>query len=136
MLAMDVREFHVAFGHPAAEWPTIQPIERAVRRGEWIVSETQELAEARTITDQADAYLDIIYFAVGGLVELGVTAGPLWNVVQRCNMAKLWDGKPVLNDEGRVQKPPGWEGPENQLRALITAEVEAHLAKARAELTK
>lgn len=126
-LTGDVRAFHQAFGHPAPDGPTVQPILRAHTRGDWIVSEVVELQGAKTIVDQADAYIDIIYFAVGGLVELGIDPGPLWDIVQSANMAKLGpDGQPIYHLDGKVKKPEGWEAPEPKL----LAEVERQIASA------
>lgn len=112
----DVKTFHLAFEHPAPDKPQLQPLDRADKRGGWINDEVQELRDARTPVDQADAYIDIIYFAVGGLVELGIEPGPLWDIVQNANMAKIWpDGKPHFHPDGKVMKPEGWEAPEPQL---------------------
>src|SRR6476659_4257737 len=75
----DVKRFHLAFGHPTQEKPiSMQSQEVANKRADWIDSESQELRDAKTLVDQADAYMDIIYFAVGGLVELGVKPNGLW----------------------------------------------------------
>ena len=115
-----VRDFHVAFDHPAPTGPLMQPIARAEKRAEWIEEEAQELRDARTLEDQADAYLDIIYFGLGGLVELGLEPSKLFDIVQAANMAKLWeDGLPRRREDGKVIKPPGWLAPEPQIREEI-----------------
>lgn len=120
----DVRDFHKAFGHPAPDAPVMLTEDRVTKRARWIDSETQELREATTIADQADAFIDIIYFAIGGLVELGLRPYKLWLIVQCANMAKLWpDGKPRLNEEGRVQKPPTWVDPREDLEAEIHRQI-------------
>jgi predicted HAD superfamily Cof-like phosphohydrolase len=91
----DVKQFHKAFAHPAPDSPT----------------------------PQSD--LDIIYFAVGGLVELGIKPEALWNIVQNANMAKLHDGKAVYHPDGKVKKPDDWQEPE----PLLRAEVERQISK-------
>jgi predicted HAD superfamily Cof-like phosphohydrolase len=40
-------------------------------RSEWINDELIELAQADILHEVADAYLDILYFALGGLIEWG-----------------------------------------------------------------
>lgn len=123
----DVRAFHLAFGHPAGETPALLAAEAAHRRAAWIEEEAQELREATSIAEQADAFIDVIYFALGGLVHLGVRPGPLWEIVQAANMAKLWpDGRPRHRDsDGKVIKPDGWEDPGPKLAAEVRRQLEA-----------
>jgi predicted HAD superfamily Cof-like phosphohydrolase len=127
----DVRGFHAAFGHPAPDAPSPLTAETAERRAVWIEEEAQELREATTIEAQADAFIDVIYFAVGGLVNLGVRPGPLWDIVQNANMAKLWpDGRPRHRpSDGKVVKPDGWEDPGPKLAAEIRRQLEDAVAR-------
>lgn len=125
-LYKDVNEFHKAFRHPAPDKPQAQSREKAQKRGKWINDEVDELNEASELENevdravgQADAYIDIIYFAVGGLVELGIEPEALWNIVQEANMNKLHDGKPVYHPDGKIKKPSGWVAPEPLLRAEV-----------------
>jgi predicted HAD superfamily Cof-like phosphohydrolase len=132
-----VKAFHKAFKHPVAYIPAPQALERVGKRRAWIAEECEELEEATyaddpidRLTEQADAYLDIIYFAVGGLVELGVMPQPLFDIVQNANMAKLHniDGElvPQYHPDGKVKKPEGWVEPQ----PLIRAEIERQIAEA------
>lgn len=115
-----VREFHVAFGHPVAGAPLLLTRERVACRSKWMAEEVEEFRQAATVEDQADAMVDLLYFALGTLVELGVEAEPLFHIVQRANMAKLWpDGRPRLDQDGKVRKPPTWQNPEPALRREI-----------------
>lgn len=119
-----VKDFHVSFGVPAADRPTISAPDRIERRANWIESEVWELREARGIVDQADAYIDIIYFALGGLVEMGIRPDGLFDAVQVANMAKLWpDGKPRFREDSKILKPPGWADPSEALRVEIARQV-------------
>jgi len=119
-----VREFHKTFNHPAPDTPTLQPVDRVEKRTSWIDSECAELQEAETIVDQADAYIDAIYFGLGGLVELGVRPGKLFEIVQGANMAKVQpDGTVAYHPDGKVKKPEGWVAPE----PLLAAEVERQI---------
>src|SRR5512142_885554 len=124
----DVRAFHLAFDHPAPDAPELLHADLVHRRANWIEEEADELREAATIEEQADAFIDVIYFALGGLVNLGVRPGPLWDIVQGANMAKLWpDGRPRHREsDGKVIKPEGWEDPGPKL----AAEVRRQLAEA------
>jgi predicted HAD superfamily Cof-like phosphohydrolase len=117
----DVRAFHLAFGAEAPEAPELLHADLVERRAAWIEEEAEELREAPTIAEQADAFIDIIYFALGGLVNLGVRPERLWDIVQNANMAKLWpDGKPHHRPgDGKVLKPDGWQDPGPLLEAEI-----------------
>jgi len=111
-----VREFHVAFGHRSAGKPTMLPEERVEKRYNWMLEELEELRNAKTTHDQADAVIDLMYFALGTLVEMGVKPGPLFDIVHGANMKKLWpDGKVHYAEDGKVVKPPTWSPPEPQL---------------------
>lgn len=122
-----VRNFHKTFGHPAPNVPTVQSDERRDNRAGYIESECDELRVATTIVDQADAYMDIIYFALGGLVELGVRPHPLFMIVNDANMAKLWeDGKPRYDPiTNKILKPKGWQAPEPKLGQEVARQVVA-----------
>lgn len=117
----DVRAFHKAFNHPVSDKPVLIAPERAKARHAWLQEELDEFIEAQTIADQADAMIDTIYFAVGTLVEMGISAPQeLFDIVQNANMAKLWpDGKPRYNEMNKVIKPEGWEDPEHKLLEAI-----------------
>lgn len=121
-----VREFHVAFNHPAPDKPTMLSAERIKARNSWMLEECEELLAALTLEDQVDAAIDKLYFALGDLVELGVKPHSLLRIVQNANMGKLHniDGQlvPVYKADGKVKKPDDWEqkfAPEQKLAAEI-----------------
>lgn len=117
----DVRQFHITFGHPWRSRPALQPADRVDMRASWIDEEVRELLAATTIEDQVDAYIDVIYFAIGGLVEIGVAPGEIWNLVHGANMAKVWpDGTVHRREDTKVIKPDGWVAPD----AAIAEEIE------------
>lgn len=131
----DVREFHLDFGHPAPNRPTLLTPERADARASWKEEEAQELRDATTIAEQADAAVDGIYFNLGTLVELGIDPTPIWAIVQAANMAKrhMVNGVPTAvyfpeghPKAGKVMKPDDWQDPT----PLIRAEVERQIAVA------
>jgi predicted HAD superfamily Cof-like phosphohydrolase len=121
-----VREFHQAFGHPVAKSPEMLGIDRVKCRSDWMNEEVEEFQAARTLEDQADAMIDLLYFALGTLVELGVDAETLFHIVHKANMGKLWpDGKAHFHPDGKVLKPPTWRDPGDALRAEIARQLAA-----------
>jgi len=123
----DVHDFHRTFDHPRNLRPVLQPADRVEARANWLDEEVIELREATTIAEQADAYIDIIYFAVGGLVEMGVNPEKLWSIVHGANMAKVWpDGTVRRRADGKIVKPDGWVAPD----ALIEAEIQRQMGEA------
>lgn len=124
-LTNDVKLFHLLFGHPTPATPVVQPPELVDRRAAWIRSEVQELQDAATLYEQADAYLDIIYFAIGGLVEMGIKfTHRLWRLVQAANLAKVWpDGSVRKDSRGKVIKPDGWVAPDAAIASAIDDEI-------------
>lgn len=127
---LQVRGFHQVMGQPAPSEPTLQPYAHARRRSEWIKDECDELTdpEKQTIVDQADAYLDIIYFGIGGLVEIGILPQSLMDIVNEANLAKVWpDGTVHRREDGKIIKPPGWVAPEPKLLAEVNRQIAAGL---------
>ena len=68
----DVREFHDKFGHPVAEEPKMIDKKRALSRAKWMQEEVSEFLVAEDIYEQADAMIDLMYFALGTMVEMGL----------------------------------------------------------------
>jgi len=116
----DVKDFHARFGHPVRDQPTLLTADRAAARAAWMQEEVAEFLVAETVPDQADAMIDLIYFALGTLVEMGVRPEKLFDVVHAANMTKLWpDGQPRFREDGKTIKPPGWVDPTDALRDEI-----------------
>jgi predicted HAD superfamily Cof-like phosphohydrolase len=113
-----VREFHEKFSRQSLETPGELSKERVKRRVKWMREELDEFSESKNIYEQADAIIDLMYFALGALVEMGVPPEKIFEAVHDANMAKLWpDGKPRRDNEGKIIKPPGWKEPD--LREII-----------------
>ena len=120
-----VREFHLKFRHPIANKPTQMDPERVLKRYHWMLEEINEFLQADEIVEQADAMIDVIYYALGTLVEMGIRPDNLFKIVQEANMSKLWpDGKPHYNEEGKTIKPETWEDPHNKLMEEINRQYE------------
>lgn len=120
-----VKEFQLKFGHPVSEYPKQMEHERVIKRYHWMLEEINEFVGAEDIVEQADAMIDVIYFALGTLVEMGIKPDSLFDIVQAANMAKLWsDGKPHYNAEGKTVKPDTWEDPHYKLEKEIRRQYE------------
>ena len=114
-----VKDFHKAFGHPIADKPTEMKFGRKATRRRWMTEELDEFLVARDIYGQTDAMIDLIYFALGTLVELGIPPAEVFKVVQDANMAKLHDGEPKYREDGKIIKPEGWQPPEPKIKKII-----------------
>jgi predicted HAD superfamily Cof-like phosphohydrolase len=121
-----VKEFHAVFNHPISERPSFLPRERTDRRAAWLLEEIQEFVSSNDVCEQVDAMIDLIYFALGTLVEMGVRPGKIFDIVHAANMAKLQpDGRPLFDMDGKIIKPPGWQSPEG----AIVVEIENQIAE-------
>lgn len=116
-----VLQFHRHFSVPYKERPTLLSEDRVQIRSEWMQEEIQEFLASQSLDEQADAMIDLIYLALGTLVEMGVRPEELFHIVHEANMSKLWaDGKPHYREtDGKVIKPPSWQDPAPLLRAAI-----------------
>ena len=115
-----VKEFHLAFNHQCPGKPEMLPEGRVEKRSNWMLEELEEFRKAKSIADQADAMIYLMYFALGTMVEMGVQPGPLFDIVHQANMNKLWpDGKVHYAADGKVIKHPSWRPPEPKLLAEI-----------------
>jgi predicted HAD superfamily Cof-like phosphohydrolase len=123
-----VKVFQLAMNQPVAVKPVAMDEVRQQQRYEYMAEELMEFIGSTELVDQADAMIDLIYLAIGTLVELGVQPEPLFQIVQNANMSKLWeDGKPRLNPEtNKVMKPSTFVRPE----PLLQAEIERQIADA------
>jgi predicted HAD superfamily Cof-like phosphohydrolase len=82
--------------------------------------ELDEFKSAGAIAQQADAMVDLIYLAIGTLVEIGVPPGRVFELVHAANMGKRWpDGAVRLDGEGKVLKPPAWSSPDSAIEAYV-----------------
>lgn len=121
-----VKEFHTAFGHPVADKPQMIDSERQKKRHSWLIEEVNELLEANTIEDVADAIGDVIYIALGTAVENGIDIEPVFNIIHEANMSKLGpDGKPIYKEDNKIAKPEGWQPPEPKIIKELERQVNA-----------
>lgn len=79
--------------------------------------ETAELEAAvlgGSVSDQADALIDLIYFAIGGLYQMGVPFQACWESVHSKNMAKVV-GMTKRGTDNDAMKPEGWTPPDHDV---------------------
>lgn len=106
-------------------------------RKSWAISalteELTEFKEAETLEEEVDALIDLTYFALGRIVEMGIAPGGPFGEVQRANMAKrrgALSKRPGSKGFDAV-KPPGWRGPDHADFLSLTADEIAEAIKRR-----
>lgn len=115
-----VKDFQMRFGHPYRDTPKLLDTDRVCKRYNWMLEEINEFKEANDIYEQADAMIDLMYFALGTLVEMGVKPDKIFEIVHKANMDKLWsDGKPHFKEDGKTVKPEGWKDPYPKIKEEI-----------------
>lgn len=130
-LVEDVCAFHEHLGLPVGSVPQRLSDERKDFGVTCLKEELEEFQTATTIEDEADALLDLAYFAVGRLVEMGIPLSPAWEEVQRANLDKK-RGEGKRGTKVDATKPPGWKPPDHSwMSAMPTAFVEASRILAR-----
>lgn len=106
----DVREFHRKFNQPAPDRFTPLSPKQAQFRIDRIREECDELVHELTVDNPGlvvHECIDVIYVALGTVVEMGVDPAPFWEVIHRANMAKV----PNPDPDGKPLKPEGWAKP-------------------------
>jgi hypothetical protein len=113
-----VQIFHEAFGQENGKWP--QPLEKDEYdlRYKLMAEENYEYleaCEANSLVEIADALGDQLYILCGTILKHGMqhVIEDVFDEIQASNMSKLGDdGKPVLRDDGKILKGPGYFRPD------------------------
>ena len=113
-----VEKFHIAFGQENGKWP--QPLEKDEYdlRYKLMAEENYEYfeaCEANSLVEIADALGDQLYILCGTILKHGMQhiIEDVFDEIQASNMSKLGDdGKPVLRDDGKILKGPGYFKPD------------------------
>lgn len=115
----EVRSMHDKFNFDRRETPKAPDNHHDMTdRAKMMQEEVDEFCMAAIygdVIEMADALIDLVYFAKGTAVILGIPWGALWNDVHQCNMRKIPGEK-----EGRegvkqdLIKPPGWTPPRTR----------------------
>lgn len=106
----DVRRFQEKFRQLSFYHPGFLTRRKLEERARFLQEELNELLDATTLEDQADALVDLVYVAKGTAVMMGLPWPELWDDVQRANMAKV-RGATHRGNLVDVKKPPGWQPP-------------------------
>lgn len=113
-----VKEFQSQAGQIVNNTPTYLSRERVLVRYQWMLDEIKEFLEANNIYQQADAIMDLLYYALGTLVEMGIKPDELFILLHEWNLKKI--SSTVCYDEnGKVLKPKGWRHPDKEIKEII-----------------
>lgn len=95
--------------------------------GKAILEESDEFGIAHTRQDMiaaVDAVCDLMYFSVGFLIRMGLSADQIdecLEAVHKANMAKSQGAQAKRAGEGVIDavKPEGWSGPEEAIAHIL-----------------
>lgn len=117
-----IAHFNEHIGNKRGDLTPLTP-EQISDRYTFIIEELEELTGAITLTDQVDALLDVIVFAVGGLHIAGLTPEQMQEcltAVFAANMVKTAGIKTGRNVNGNdAVKPDDWVGPEVIIESIL-----------------
>jgi len=108
-----VKEFHETFGISISEKPELPVGSVRKLQMDLLKEEYKEYLDAEVSGDIlriADELADLIYMALGTAIRYGIPMDKVFEAVHKNNMTKLdSDGNPVVNENGKVIKPEGFE---------------------------
>ncbi len=113
-----VEEFHKAFGQDNGKWPRLLSRNDSDLRYKLMKEENDEYLEAcekKSLVEIADALGDQLYILCGTILRHGMqhVIQDVFDEIQASNMSKLGeDGKPVLREDGKILKGPGYFRPD------------------------
>ena len=108
----DVRDFHKVMDLKIGDKPSVLDYETHTLRENLIREEFEEVIEAlnqKNTCQTAKEIVGLIYVLIGTAVSCGIDLRPVWDEVQKSNMAKLGGGK---RPDGKIMKPEGWQPPD------------------------
>ena len=112
-----VETFHNAFGQDNGKWPRNLTKDEYELRHNLMQEENEEYLTAcddNSLVEIADALGDQLYILCGTILRHGMQhiIEDVFNEIQASNMSKLGaDGKPVLREDGKILKGPGYFRP-------------------------
>jgi len=113
-----VEEFHNAFGQNNGTTPRPLTNKEVLLRYDLMAEENDEYLEAcadDSLIEIADALGDQLYILCGTILRHGMQhiIEDVFDEIQASNMSKLGeDGKPVLREDGKILKGPGYFKPD------------------------
>jgi len=115
-----VRAFKELIGESSPTEPMQLPPARVAQRALWMKSEIDEFETSKDLVEQVDSMVDLIYYALGTLAELGIEPDPVFDVVHQANMRKVKrDGSSRFDAHGKLVKPADWNGPEDEIAKIV-----------------
>ncbi len=106
--------------HPIPDKPIMLLGDAFAFKANHLEEELSEFADATNIEEQADALIDLTYVALGALIQMGLTPGPLFSEVHRANMErKLGINERTIDGIPDTVKPEDWKAPD--LMPYLTA---------------
>ena len=114
-----VKEFQVIANQPISEKPKMLDIERVNVRYRWMKEELDEFVAAKDLVEQTDAMIDLMYFALGTMVEMGVEPDSVFDIVHKANMSKLKNSRVLYDKNGKVRKSGNWHSPYHKIKREI-----------------
>jgi predicted HAD superfamily Cof-like phosphohydrolase len=90
-----------------------------------IDEEYQELLNAKTEADAADAIVDLLVVVTGYGLSRGWPMQELWDEVMKTNFAKVDPGTGVVKrrEDGKILKPEGWVPPNIERVLRVSKEI-------------
>lgn len=113
---LQVAAVHEKFGLGLSRVPTMLDPAKRLERYECLAEELKEFLDAAMADDlpaMADALVDLVVFAKGTAVLLGLPWAELFDDVMRANLAKV-RGVGHRRHAVDLVKPPGWQGPKTE----------------------
>ena len=113
-----VESFHKALGQDNGTYPRPLDENEFNLRHSLMKEENDEYLEAcfkNSLVEIADALGDQLYILCGTILKHGMqhVIEDVFNEIQASNMSKLGDdGKPVLREDGKILKGPGYFRPD------------------------
>lgn len=113
-----VETFHKAFGQENGKWPRNIDVDDFELRHRLMSEENDEYLDAcdeDSLVGIADALGDQLYILCGTILKHGMQhiIEEVFDEIQASNMSKLGDdGKPVLREDGKILKGPGYFRPD------------------------
>ncbi len=111
-----VKKFMETFGQEVknkAEFPEEKIVKLRLNLIKEELEEFRQAVEKKDIKEVADALTDILYVTYGAGHAFGINLDSCFEEVQNSNMSKLGDdGKPIVNDQGKVMKGPKYFKPD------------------------
>ena len=102
--------YGVAEGDEAEFSDLVEKLHESVEQAkEKVLTKGEKVEDA--LTAEVDALTDLLYFTYGSFALIGVNPQPIFEIVHRANMGKLFpDGKPRYHPvTNKVMKPEDWQ---------------------------